>query len=456
MAFDQEITVDTGPCRLPLFVDFTGLRCLVIGAGAVGTRKVERLLMAGATVTVVGIDASARLDDFARNFRIHLERRPYCDTDLKGTGEYRWALVVAATDNEPLNVAIATACKAENILVNVASPGSASSTIIPAVIVRGPLQVSIHTGGASPALAKHLHQLLERLVPESYGVLAQLLKNIRDDVKRTLPSQGARQRFFDKVLNSNVWSFLETDRQFEATAYLRNLLDNDPTSPQSPPCAPEDNTNPRQFNAMEREHFYEVVAARRDMRHFMKNSPVQPAILGRILTAAHQAPSVGLMQPWRYIHIESSSLREAIAAMVENERIETAAAMGERRDEFLRLKVEGIRECANLFVLVMAPDDGTVFGRRTLPYETALSSVACSMQNFWLAARAENLGVGCVSLFDPGALAALLDVPSGGKVMAILCVGPVDSFYSRPMLELERWREAKPLAEMFYIDGWRA
>lgn len=454
MVPDQEMKADTEPGRLPLFVDFTGLHCLVIGAGTVGTRKVERLLAAGASVTVVGNEVSARLDALAKDARIHLERRPFRDTDLNDKGGHRWALVVAATDNESLNIAIANACKAEGILVNVASPGSASSTIIPAVIARGPLQVSVHTGGASPALAKHLHQLLERLVPKSYGVLAQLLKDIRDDVKRTLPSQEIRQRFFENVLNSNIWSLLEADRNVEASTYLRNLLDQDQANLQQHTSVPEIEAAPLHFSPVEREHFYNVVAARRDMRHFAKSDPVHPDVLARILSAALQAPSVGLMQPWRYIHIENPSLREAIASIVETERIKTAEVMGERRDEFLRLKVEGVRECANLFVLATAPDDGTVFGRRTLPYETALSSVACSMQNFWLAARAENLGVGCVSLFDPLTLAKLFNMPTGSKAIAILCLGPVDSFYSRPMLELDQWREAKPFAELFFVDGW--
>lgn len=208
------------------------------------------------------------------------------------------------------------------------------------------------------------------------------------------------------------------------------------------------------FNDADRASFYGVLEARRDMRHFVAGATVDPAALHRIVSAANHAPSVGLMQPWRYIRIVNPHVREAIATMVAGERLKTADAMAERKQEFLRLKVEGARESAELFVVAMAPDDGTVFGRRTLPYDTALGSVACSIQNFWLAARAENLGVGWVSLFDPITLAQILGMPEGSKPVAILCLGPVKEFYSRPMLEQEQWRKAKPLDELYYCDSW--
>ncbi len=208
------------------------------------------------------------------------------------------------------------------------------------------------------------------------------------------------------------------------------------------------------FSEAERETLYRIMRARRDMRHFIAGATVDEAVLARILDAAHTAPSVGLMQPWRFIRIRKPALRERIAQLVDEERARTAEALGERRQAFLRLKVEGIRECAELIAVVQAPDDGTVFGRRTLPEETALSSTACAIQNLWLAARAENLGLGWVSLFDPAALGRLLNCPPDAKPVALLCLGPVKSFYPAPMLELEGWRKAKPLEEMIFEDGW--
>ncbi len=211
---------------------------------------------------------------------------------------------------------------------------------------------------------------------------------------------------------------------------------------------------PHQYSEAERLAIYRVIAERRDMRHFT-SALVPEEILQRVLHAAHQAPSVGLMQPWRFIRITSADLRGKIHALVEAERQLTAKAMGGRDEEFLKLKVEGVRECAELLVVVLAPDDGTIFGRRTLP-EMNLASVACAVQNLWLAARAEGLGMGWVSLFDPAALASLLDVPDGGKPVAILCLGQVDEFYALPMLQLEGWRNPKPLSELLFENGWES
>lgn len=206
------------------------------------------------------------------------------------------------------------------------------------------------------------------------------------------------------------------------------------------------------FTNAEREVFYRVLAARRDMRHFTPGTSVDAAVLQRILKAAHQAPSVGLMQPWRFVRVLDAGLRGRIAELVEAERVATAAALGERGGEFLQLKVEGVRECAELIVAVLAPDDGTIFGRRTMPRDMALCSLACAVQNLWLAARVENLGLGWVSMFEPAALARVLDLPPDAQPMALLCLGPVPAFYEAPMLEQTGWRQARPLSDFVQVD----
>ncbi len=210
-----------------------------------------------------------------------------------------------------------------------------------------------------------------------------------------------------------------------------------------------------QFSEDEQALLYRIMRERRDMRHFVPNSHMDEAVLQRILQAAHTAPSVGLMQPWRFIQIKDLKLREKIALHVDKERLKTAEALGERKQEFLRLKLEGIRECATLLAVVQAPDDGTVLGRRTLPQEMALCSTACAIQNLWLAARVENMGMGWVSLFEQAFLATLLGCPAGAKPIALLCIGPVKSFYPRPMLEQEGWRQGKPLTSMLFEDSWQ-
>ncbi|BBT18033.1 5,6-dimethylbenzimidazole synthase [Metapseudomonas otitidis] len=207
------------------------------------------------------------------------------------------------------------------------------------------------------------------------------------------------------------------------------------------------------YRPEDREAIYRAIAERRDMRHFA-GGEVAPELLARLLEAAHQAPSVGLMQPWRFIRIRDRALREAIRGLVEAERVRTAEALGERSDEFMRLKVEGILDCAELLVAgLMDGREAHVFGRRTLP-EMDMASLACAIQNLWLAARAEGLGMGWVSLFEPQALADLLGMPPGSKPLAVLCLGPVEAFYPAPMLALEGWAQPRPLSDLLFENHW--
>ncbi|SDS57214.1 5,6-dimethylbenzimidazole synthase [Pseudomonas oryzae] len=218
---------------------------------------------------------------------------------------------------------------------------------------------------------------------------------------------------------------------------------------------PEPAANAHAFSAVERAAVYRAIAERRDMRHFSGGS-VAPELLARLLDAAHHAPSVGLMQPWRFIRISDRALRRRIRALVEAERLRTAEALGERGEEFMRLKVEGVEDSAELLVAcLMDGRERFIFGRRTLP-QMDLASLSCAIQNLWLAARAEGLGMGWVSLFDPIALAELLGLPEGAEPLALLCLGPVAEFYPRPMLVEEGWAEARPLVDMLFENRWGA
>ncbi|AXA66227.1 MULTISPECIES: 5,6-dimethylbenzimidazole synthase [Pseudomonas] len=207
------------------------------------------------------------------------------------------------------------------------------------------------------------------------------------------------------------------------------------------------------YTPAEQAAVYRAIAERRDMRHFC-GGEVPPEQLARLLGAAHQAPSVGLMQPWRFLRISDPALRQRLHELVEEERCATADALGERSDDFMKLKVQGILDCAE--VLVAALMDGReahVFGRRTLP-EMDLASLSCAIQNLWLAARCEGLGMGWVSLFEPEAVRSLLEMPEGAQPAAILCLGPVEAFYPRPMLEEEGWRQGRPLEELVFENRW--
>ena len=190
------------------------------------------------------------------------------------------------------------------------------------------------------------------------------------------------------------------------------------------------------------------------MRKFVPGAVVADDVLLRLLHAAHAAPSVGLMQPWRFIRITEQALRERIHDVVADERQLTAEALGSRGDEFLRLKVEGVLQCAELLVVALGDDRARhVFGRRTLPHMD-LASVACAIQNLWLAARAEGLGLGWVSIFDPARLGALLGLPDDAEPVAVLCLGPVPDFPDRPALEIDQWTLGRPLSEFVSENGW--
>jgi 5,6-dimethylbenzimidazole synthase len=206
------------------------------------------------------------------------------------------------------------------------------------------------------------------------------------------------------------------------------------------------------FSELEINAVYRVMSERRDMRHFL-SEPLDEALLERLLGAAHMAPSVGLMQPWRFVRIRNQSLRRSIHGLVEAERIATARALGERETEFMRLKVEGILECGELLVVaLMAGREAHIFGRRTLP-EMDLASAVCAIQNLWLAARVEGIGMGWVSLFEPDALRELLRLPEGSRPIAVLCLGRVPAFYPRPMLEEQSWARRCELQSVV-TDCW--
>lgn len=207
------------------------------------------------------------------------------------------------------------------------------------------------------------------------------------------------------------------------------------------------------FTEEEARAVYRAIHERRDMRHFA-GGQVEPEVLRRLLDAAHHAPSVGFMQPWRFIRVRGEALRQQLHHVVEQERVLTARALGEREDEFMRLKVQGLLDAAELLVVTLA--DGRekhVFGRRTLP-QMDLASASCAIQNLWLAARAEGLGMGWVSLFDPAEVAALLGLPEGAEPIALLCLGPVHQFYEEPMLQRERWAKRAPLASLVFDECW--
>jgi 5,6-dimethylbenzimidazole synthase len=193
------------------------------------------------------------------------------------------------------------------------------------------------------------------------------------------------------------------------------------------------------------------------MRHFAPVDAAEPLPEGfvrRLVEAAQLAPSVGFMQPWRFLHVTDPDLRQKMYALVEAERLATAAVLPSRQEEFLGVKIEGIRECAELLVVTLMPDrEKHIIGRRMLP-EMDVASVGCAIQNMWLAARAEGVGLGWVSFFDPEKLAPLLALPAGTKPLGILCVGRVSAFYPRPMFEDAGWGKRLDVGDVLFENRW--
>jgi len=196
-----------------------------------------------------------------------------------------------------------------------------------------------------------------------------------------------------------------------------------------------------------------VIEERRDIRHFVPGA-LPAGLLERLVVAAHHGPSVGYMQPWRFVRIAAPERREALWRIVEAERQRTGAALSSRNEEFMTLKIEGVREAAEVLVVALMPDrEPHIFGRRTLP-EMDVASVACAIQNMWLLARAEGIGLGWVSFFDPEAVARLLEMPAGARPIAILCIGPVAEFPPAPLLETLGWGKRLPLGDVLFEERW--
>jgi 5,6-dimethylbenzimidazole synthase len=212
------------------------------------------------------------------------------------------------------------------------------------------------------------------------------------------------------------------------------------------------------FNDVEREAVYRAIAERRDVRRGFLERPLPDALIERLLFAAHRAPSVGLMQPSRFIVIRGFELRKAVREIFEAASREAAAGYsGEQAERYSKLKLEGILEAPqNLCVLCdTGSGRGHGLGRQTMP-ETALYSTVCAIQNLWLAARSEGVGVGWVSILDPVRLRELLGVPDHLTFVAYLCLGYIDQFASEPDLERFGWERRVELKTVVSYERYSA
>ena len=203
-------------------------------------------------------------------------------------------------------------------------------------------------------------------------------------------------------------------------------------------------------------NLYEVVHRRRDTRAEFTGAEIPPDVLRRVLTAAHAAPSVGLSQPWDFVLVRDESIRRAFRDHVQAERSVFSAQLDQERAEtFSRIKVEGVMESSLSIVVTYDPDRGSpaVLGRHAIA-DAGLYSVCLAIQNLWLAATEEGLGVGWVSFYREDVLRRLLDIPTRVRPVAWLCVGPVRSLPDTPDLERHGWRNRMPLEDVLHYDSY--
>jgi len=210
------------------------------------------------------------------------------------------------------------------------------------------------------------------------------------------------------------------------------------------------------FDAAERAAVYRAIRSRRDVRSHFVSDEVEPEVLQRVLEAAHAAPSVGLSQPWRFIVVRERQTREAVhAAFTKANEEASRIYTDERAERYRNLRLQGILEApVNICVLCDEnPTQGHGLGRQTMP-QTALYSTICAIQNLWLAARVEGMGVGWVSIIDPNALRKIFEVPAHLSIVAYLCVGYVREFASEPDLVTAGWEGRTALSDVVFNERY--
>ncbi len=216
-----------------------------------------------------------------------------------------------------------------------------------------------------------------------------------------------------------------------------------------------DTMNKHAFEENERNAIYRVIRERRDIRRF-KPDPIEPQTLERILGAAMCAPSVGYSQPWNFIVVRDQNLRQKVyEAFLRAHEKEKSMFEGDKAEQYGALKLEGILDSAlNLCITCDRNRFGPIVLGRTAQPDMDLYSAVCAVQNLWLAARCEGIGVGWVSIIKPEELAGLLNLPDGVVPVAYLCLGQTDKFSFEPELKTKGWLPEIPRSELIYYDQW--
>jgi 5,6-dimethylbenzimidazole synthase len=211
------------------------------------------------------------------------------------------------------------------------------------------------------------------------------------------------------------------------------------------------------FSPEEKDGFYKAVFSRRDVRSHFTLEPISEDVLTRILNAAHHAPSVGFSQPWNFILIKNKETRKQVRDSFDRERIYASTLVDDpKRSKYLSLRLEGILDCTINVCITYDPTKfgPFVIGRSSIP-ETGIYSVCCAIQNLWLAARAEGIGVGWVSILSNDDLRRILEIPDHVVPVAYLCLGHVSGFAEKPDLETSGWLPRLGLKDVVFYEKWK-
>ena len=210
------------------------------------------------------------------------------------------------------------------------------------------------------------------------------------------------------------------------------------------------------FADAEREALYKTIFTRRDVRGQFMPDQISEAVLSRVLLAAHYAPSVGFMQPWNFVVVRSNETKQKVRDLFQTAHDEAANMFEEaRRDTYQNLKLEGIMESPINICITCDRDRAgpVVLGRTHAPAMDIYSSV-CAVQNLWLAARAEGLGLGWVSIFNHKHLKSILNLPDRVIPVAYVCLGHVSHFKDKPELQTAGWNRRVPLGDVVNFEGY--
>ena len=307
----------------------------------------------------------------------------------------------------------------------------------------------IMSGADREQILAKLHLFIEEC-KNSKGTIIVITNELGSGI---IPMDPSTRAFRDVAGEANQILAAEFDE-------VINMVSGIPVTIKNNSQTKEDKLNPsdskNEFSPSKKQGLYEAIYKRRDIRHF-NSKKIDPEALGRVLDAAHHAGSVGYMQPWNFMIIDDPQVKHKVAQNFKSANDKAAEKFSnERKDLYNSLKLEGIEDAAiNICVTCDRNRFGpNVLGRNTV-IDTDIFSTCCAVQNLWLAARAEGLAVGWVSILSYDKLKEDLDIPDHIQPVAYLCVGHTEAFYPKPMLESKGWAKRLPVEKLIYYNKWQ-